>query len=224
MAAKKSPSTTKKTSSPKPAEYTPTSELNKPAPSPARKGVYALLALIVLLLIGAYVFKDRLIVVSVNGKYITRMAFIKELERQGGQQVLDQMVTEQLITAEAKKQGVSIPQDTIDTEIAALKTRLEGQGMNFDEALAKEGVTLTQLQKQISLQKLVEALTSDKTAVTDADVQKYLEENKDKLPEDNADSQELRTAIRDQLVQTKQQEVTQQWLEDLRSQAQIQYW
>lgn len=221
---KTTPAKTKKVTAVETVEYTPP-PVTSTTPTPKnRKAVYALLAVLVLLLLGAYLLKDKIIVANVNGQYITYPAYIKELENQGGQQVLNQMVTEALIVSEAKKQGVTVPQEVIDQEIETIKTRIEAQGTTFDEALAKEGITLSRLQEQVRMQKLVQLLSHSETQVTDADIDAYMKENQDQLPKNAATNQELRTTIKEQLSQTKQQETTQKWLEDLKAQANIQYW
>jgi hypothetical protein len=196
----------------------------KPKPAVKRPWLFIGLGVILVLAILGYVFKNQFIVVVVNGKPITRAEYIKTLETQGGKQVLNRMITERLVMAEAQKQNLTVPQTVIDSEITKIEGNIKAQGMTLDQALAEQNMTLADLQKQIMIRQLVTDLTASQAAVTDADVQKYLTDNKDKLPTGKNAPKDIETLVRQQLEQTKQQTVADAWLKELQSQANIQYW
>ena len=60
--------------------------------------------IIVLLAVLAYVGMQQLVVATVNGVPVSRITLLKEMESQIGEQVLDSLITRQLIVQEAKKQ------------------------------------------------------------------------------------------------------------------------
>ena len=192
--------------------------------SPKRPWLFIGLGMLLVLAILGYLFKNQFVVVVVNGKPITRAEYVKTLENQGGKQVLNRMITERLVMAEAQKQNLSVPQTTIDGEIAKIQDNIKAQGMTLDQALAEQNMTLADLQRQIMIRQLITSLTASQAAVTDADVQKYLTDNKDKLPTGKDAPKDIETLVRQQLVQTKQQTVSDAWLKELQSKANIQYW
>jgi len=81
---------------------------------------------------------------------------------------------------------------------------------------------MDELRHQIRLQQIVETLVSTDIEVTDEEVEQYIEENQDFLPEEMSD-EELRGLVVDQLSQQKLSESYQQWSENLRDEAKIDY-
>lgn len=161
-------------------------------------------------------------IATVNGKPISRIDYIKTLEKQGGKQVVDQMIQETLILDEAKKKGVTIDQNIINEEIGKIETQLKDQGQTLDEALLKEGMTRADLEKQIRLQKLVQQLADSKKEITQAEIDSFLTQNKDQLPK-GATKQELDDLAKKQIEsQAANQNVT-SWLENLKKEATIVY-
>ena len=67
-------------------------------------------SLVVILIVATLIFAFRSFIVaaSVNGQPITRLAVVKEAEKQGGKQVLESLVTNTLIEQEARKQKVTV--------------------------------------------------------------------------------------------------------------------
>lgn len=168
-----------------------------------------------------YLFKGVFIAAFVNGQPIGRLSVISELERRGGGEVLDTLITQTLIEQEAKRQNVSVTQSELEATIAEIEASFEGQG-GLDQILTSEGMTRDNLEKQIRLQKLVEKMLTDRVGVTDEEVAEYLEENSDLLPEDATDG-ELNELARNQLEQQKLSLEVQTWLADLRQNANINY-
>lgn len=106
--------------------------------------------------------------------------------------VLDAMIDDRLVQAEAKRQGVVATDAEInrqlDAAIADQKERLGGDGP-FNEALKREGLTETQLRdrfrtdltKQIAMEKFRQKMFPRK-AVTPAEAEAYFNAHKDKFP------------------------------------------
>lgn len=162
------------------------------------------------------------VVAVVNGRQISRIEYIKIMESQVGKQTLDRMVTETLIMNEASKKGVKIDKAIIDTEIAKIEEQLKTQGQTLDSALAAEGMARTDLEKQIRLQKLAEELSAPKTEITEAEINDFLDKNKDQLPKGSS-KEELQTLAKTQLASQAQNEAISTWLADLKKNAKIIY-
>jgi foldase protein PrsA len=161
-------------------------------------------------------------VAYVNGKPISRLEYIKTMEKQSGEAVLDQMVTEALIMAEAEKQNVEIEQSVIDEEIKAIEEQLSAQGQTLEAVLETEKMTREDLEKQIVLQKLVDKLSDADVEVSDEQVAAFLDENKDFLPEEATD-EELDELAREQISSQGRSEAINNWLEKIKSEATIIY-
>lgn len=196
-------------------------------PSPSRKKSSKLRLLlplfIVLLAVVGYLAKNYLVVAVVNGQPISRLAFVKELERQSGKKVLDSLITKTLILQEAKKQNFTVSEDQIDAELEKIESELASQNQNLDQLLALQGLDRSQLREEIRLQKIVEGLAGTQISIEESEIDAYLDQNKDFLPTDLSD-EELRNLAEQQLRQEKLRQRVTDWLDSLRQNAQIQYY
>ena len=166
--------------------------------------------------------KGFFIAATVNGSPISRLAVIGELEKQGGKQALESLITERLIEAELKKNTIVVSDTDIDTEIKKLEEQVASQGGTLEEALAAQGMSMEILRTQIKTQKGLEQLLADKVTVTDEELATALESAKGSAPAGMTD-EELRTAITEQLKQQKFQGEAQKWVAELTTNADIKY-
>lgn len=183
------------------------------------------LRILLLLIAGGiliYLVKSIFIAAFVNGRPISRIALIQELEKQGGQKVLDSLVEKSLILQEASKEGIKISKDDIDAEISRIEALLKDQNLSLEEALSMRGETRASLSEQIKLQKTVEALLAQKISVTDEEVRKYFDENVDLFGAE-AKFEDVKTDAGDQLYQQKLNSEYSKWIEELRQKAKIIY-
>jgi hypothetical protein len=67
-----------------------------------------LLGLLLVVLAGLLAYYKYESIAKVNGKRISRIAYMKSAVKASGAQVLDQMITESLIENEAKKQNIRL--------------------------------------------------------------------------------------------------------------------
>lgn len=182
-----------------------------------------LLALVVIALAGlVYYFKGLFIVATVNGQPISRLALVRELEKQGGKQTLDGLITKTLVLQEAKKQGITVSGDEVGEEIKKIEENLTQQGQDLDKLLSTQGMTRNDLTQQIKLQKLVEKMAKKDISVSDQEVNDYLEKNKDTLPK-GVDAEQIKVNIKQQLEQQKLNEKAQSLIQSLREKAKINY-
>src|SRR3972149_2654206 len=95
---------------------------------------------IVVLLSLLYLLKGLFVAAFVNGQPISRLSVVRELERRGGAQALDSVISQTLILQEAKKQKVTATDEEVNATIAEIEVSLEGQG-GLDQILISEGMT-----------------------------------------------------------------------------------
>ena len=129
-----------------------------------------------------FAIKGLFVAAMVNEFPISRLSVIQELERGSGKAVLESLIVEKLINNEADKKDIKVSDDEVDAEVANVEAQIKSQGGTLDQALAAQGMTLETLKKQIAIQKKLEALLADKIQVADADKEKFIADNKIKIP------------------------------------------
>lgn len=129
-----------------------------------------------------FVVKGLFVAAMVNGSPISRLAVIQELERGSGKAALESLVIEKLINNEADKKGIIVSDEDVDAEVSNAEAQIKSQGGTLEEALASQGMTLEILRKQIAIQKKLEGLLADKVQVTEADIEKFIADNKIEIP------------------------------------------
>lgn len=178
---------------------------------------------VIVLLAVAYFAKGLFIAATVNGSPISRMEVIHQLEKAGGKSALETLITRKLIVNEVKKQGIKVTDEEIQVEIKKVEAQVQGagQGLTLDAVLLQRGMTRDDLKTQIVLQKQVEKLLGDKVGVTDAEVDKYIADNKINLPK--AEEVADRAQIKDQIKQQKISSQGQAYVESLRTSSSVSY-
>lgn len=180
-----------------------------------------IIALFLAILAGLLFLKGFIVAAIVDGMIISRYSVISELEKQGGKSALEGLITKNIIEKEARGKNVVVTQADVDAEISDIKTYIEGQGMTLDQALEMQGQTMADLEHNIRIQIMVNKIFDSEISVSDEDVQKYYDSNKDAYEGSSFD--QVKDQIRDQL---KQQQVTQkyqEWITDKRASAKIKY-
>lgn len=102
-------------------------------------------------------------------------------------QTVDDMITEQLIIQEAKKENLAADDKKVQTELENIKNNFktaDGKPDNakYQEALKGQGMTEADLKDYLKVQLTAKALYDKVTAgvtVSDADIQQYYNDNKD---------------------------------------------
>ena len=131
---------------------------------------------------------------TVNGQAISKDEYLKLLERTtvtvpGGQQskaerlVIDQIVSNQVILAEAGKAGL-LPSDTnVNNFYDVQKKLMENQqpGKSYDTELAKQGMTPDELKSDLKVQMAETNLYARKLNLGENDVRQEYDKNRDKI-------------------------------------------
>jgi len=183
----------------------------------------ALSVVVILILIALFFLKGLFVAAIVNGSPISRLLVIKELEQQGGKRVLEDLINQKLIKTELDKQDVSITQEEINEEINKIEMQVASQGRTLQDALAMQGMTEEKLREQITIQKKLEKLLMDKIAVSDAEIDIYIKDNKAAAPK-GTKIEDFRKQLSDQLKRQKFQQEAQKWVANLTANAKIKYY
>ncbi len=207
-------------------EKTPTEEVKNEEPPAKRKKVKLILIIFVIVGVGivvsAYFAKSLFIAAMVNGKPVSRLSVIKQLEQQSGKQALDSIIEQKLIETELAKKSIVVTKAEVDDEIKKIETQISGQGGTLKQALETQGMTEAKLREQIIVQKKLEKVLADKTKVSNEEADKYITDTKIPIPSDTK-PEEFKTQIKDQLERQKFQKEAQSWIADLMKNANIKY-
>ena len=169
-----------------------------------------------------FYFKGLLIAATVNGSPISRWSVIKQLEKTGGKQTLDSLVTKELLLQEAKKKKITVSEQEINQEISKIEASVKKQGGTLDQALKAQGMTRVDFKEQVKLQKTLEKMFTDQLKVTEKEIDQFIETNKNSIPQ-TTNSTAIRESVRRQLQQGKLGQKVQELIANLKKSAKINY-
>jgi len=182
-----------------------------------------IIAVAVLLVLGlAFYYKGLIVAATVNGQPITRVAVVNELEKTSGKTTLDAMINDKLISMEATKRNITVSDSEINAEFTKIDAQLAGQGQTLDQVLQSQGVSRDDIKKRIILQLDLEKMLGDKVAVSDAEVTKYIADNKITLPKGK--EADTKAQISDSIKANKLSTAAQPFIDGLKANAKINYW
>jgi foldase protein PrsA len=102
-------------------------------------------------------------------------------------QVLDYLITLEVVTQKAPELDVAVTDGDVDQQLEQIKTMFGGDEAKFEEALQEQNLTLESLKKNLReqelIKKVIEAVTAD-AEVSDDEVAAKYEENKDQYQVD----------------------------------------
>ncbi|MEK7635201.1 MAG: hypothetical protein AAB446_02100 [Patescibacteria group bacterium] len=196
-------------------------ELKSSKSKGSRYIIIAISIAVVIFLASLQYSKGLLVAATVNGSPISRWAVIGNLEKQAGKQALDSLITEKLI--ESKLGEISVSKEEIDGEIKKIEQQVTSQGATMDAALKQQGMTMEQLQDQITMRKKLEKLLADKAQISDEEVNTYIKDNK-VTPKNGEKPEDFKVQVKLELQQQKYDQVAGQWMSDLKTNAKINYY
>jgi foldase protein PrsA len=145
--------------------------------SPSRRRLYIGVVVVALVALLAFALKGYLIAAMVNGQPVSRLEVIGQLEKQGGKQILQSLVTRDLILQEAKKRNVTLSQADIDKDLASIEASYKAQGQTLDQVLKLYGVTKQEVIDQRKPFILLDKMVGADVKVTDKEVQDFIAKN-----------------------------------------------
>lgn len=115
---------------------------------------------------------------------------IAELKSRWGYQVREQLITALVVEQEAKRRGLTATEAEIDAALKEAKQDIEAQGratgQTFPEWLLANEYTLSSYRSFLRVRLLLEKMVAPDIKVTDDDVAKYYEINKQSLAREEA--------------------------------------
>ena len=161
------------------------------------------LLVIIVIFIGLFIYARTISpIAKVNGKRITRVAYISELEKQAGNRVLDSIITKTLIYDEADKRNISIPDSQIQSEIKKIETDAKTNKTTIEKMLIAENITRQDLYERIKLNLTTQKIIEKYTQVSDKEVETFIEKNPEVF-QNREISKEIKTDIKERLHQQK---------------------
>jgi foldase protein PrsA len=183
---------------------------------------YLLVGLVLILGLGFLLYKTNNfpVVAMVGMRPITRYEINRELYKQSGKTMVDNLVTEVLINNELKKSKVVVSDSDINEKIESIKKSL-GEGQDLNTLLSQRGMTLNDVKKQLRLQMGVEKVLADKVTVSNEEITKFVTENANYMTatSEAGKIEEATTALKQQKTQT---EVT-TWIQSLKDKTKVWY-
>lgn len=150
----------------------------------------------------------------VNNKPITRFELNSALNQRYGKDMLEELIVEKLINEEAQKRGVSVTQEEINQEIKKAEDQ-QGGTDKLNQLLGANNISRDDFGKLVRLQLLRQKMFGSGVNISDDDVKKYLEENKDSLDLESRTASEqakLKDSITDQLRNQQINQEFNKWL------------
>lgn len=140
--------------------------------------------------------------------------------------LLDHMIGQTLLLQEAEKEGIEPSAEEIEQSLEAIKSQFPSEE-ELTQALAQQDMTIEDLQtdifKELSLNGyLKQAIPRENIAVTDEEISAYYEQYKASVEEDQLQSLEaLKPQIEQLLAQQKTDQATNEVIEELRANSEI---
>lgn len=158
------------------------------------------------------------VVATVNGDEIRRSEYDQAVAARVGRQLLDQLILEHLVDAEASRRGIVVDDQQTARLLDEQRKRF-GSDAAFEAALQRAGLTEPALRAQLRHQELLRQLVADQTAVTDQEITDRYNAMQARSPGQPLDQvkDQLSAAIR----QEKEQKAMSALLEQLQANAQI---
>lgn len=116
------------------------------------------------------------VVAVVNGVPITREAFYGRLEQEAGELVLDQMISEAVVS----QADVHVSDDEIAQELAQIQESYPSHEAYLEE-LARYGLTEERLKEELRLNLILKKLSREGITVSDEEIAAFFEENREAL-------------------------------------------
>jgi hypothetical protein len=154
----------------------------------------------------------------VNGQPIFRWNLNTVLTKRYGQQTLEGMITEKLISAEAQKQTIVVTQQDIEAREKEILSSF-GSSMSVDDFLKMQGINKADFENQLKLQIEVQRILTKGLSITDLDLDTYIASNRATLVA--TDPAKLKDEARQAIIDAKVGEKIDAFLQDLRTKASI---
>lgn len=189
-----------------------------PAKSTPNRWPFIIGILVVLFVILLAANKGWVLAAVVNGKPIFSWDLNNTLRARYGQQTLEGMIGESLISDEASKNGITVN----DADLAAKQKQVLsslGTDVSLDDFLKFQGMTKADFQHQLKIQITVEKLLTKGLTISDDDINNYIATNRATLTA--SDPAQLKAEARQAIVNNLVSDKLQTWFTQLRQKAAV---
>lgn len=189
-----------------------------PAKSTPNRWPFIIGILVVLFVILLAANKGWVLAAVVNGKPIFSWDLNNTLRARYGQQTLEGMIGESLISDEASKNGITVN----DADLAAKQKQVLsslGTDVSLDDFLKFQGMTKADFQHQLKIQITVEKLLTKGLTISDDDINNYIATNRATLTA--SDPAQLKAEARQAIVNNLVSDKLQSWFTQLRQKAAV---
>ncbi len=146
----------------------------------------------------------------VDNKPITRVELYKDLDQKYGKDMREQLIVQQLLEDEARNKDAVATNDEVNAQIKKIEDQ-QGGADRLKEVLQVQGINQDEFKKLVRLQILKEKIFGRGIDVSDDEVNKYVESNKQQFPEV---TDKLKSDVKEQLRQQKINNNFNAWLKD----------
>lgn len=180
---------------------------------------YILLGFLVLLVV-LFLWKNKswFVAATVNGQPIPRWELEKRLVDRYGTQTLDEVINEQIILQEGRKRGMKVSDKDLAEKIAEIDKSLGGK-ITLKDALAGQGLSMGEFQKQIKLQLTLEKLAGASVVISDQEVADYVTKNRSTMTA--TDEAGLSLEAKNILLSQRKNDALRKLFSDLKSKAKV---
>lgn len=183
-----------------------------------RKYLYAVAA--VLVVIGLLFAASRYWVIAwVDNKPVTKFELYSMLVKNDAGKTTEDLIIQKLLESESSRRKVIIGKAEIESEVKKVETQQQG-AEKLDELLKANGMTRDDFMDRVKRQLLMGKMFGEGVNITEEDVNKYLEENKQQLPPEvlsrpeGSEAAKLKEGVKEQLKWTKVSENYKAWLDE----------
>ncbi len=178
----------------------------------------------IVLLVGMFAFwkKDWFVVATINNQPVTSIEFYQNLKAKSGQEVLDQIIRDKIISQEAASKGIIVSPSDIDKKVKEVEDQVGGKE-ELKAALTSRNITENDFRNQIKIQLLVEKLLEKDIKVSEKEIDDYIAQNPEDQFVKGADPKDkkVREEISKTIKSNKLNEKFQTWYSELEKKAKI---
>lgn len=117
-------------------------------------------------------------VAKVDGELILQTDLDEALRNQYGAEVLDTLINNKIVEMEAKKEGITVSDETIQTEYDELVESYGGEDA-VQDILEENGLTIDSVKDNIRMYQLTKDVIAASIEISDEEVAQYFTDNKD---------------------------------------------
>jgi hypothetical protein len=175
--------------------------------------VLAILGVLGISLLGWWQW-ERSWVAIVGGKYVPITELDKQLRATNGTELLPQIVQQQLVLLEADAKKIAVGPNEVDKELQKFKDSVGGED-EYQSALKNYNITERLLRDRIQVRLSLEQLLKDKLVISDDEIKKYYEENKERIDPQDEGMDKIKSNISEALRQQKLQQESEPYMTEL---------